>query len=214
MACPCCMPYNRCVPFANCGTTASGFFDNNVLYTCERTSTYPSSGATGKCLETTLSASSPYTCVNNTFQGGAWISISGWRIWTDQEEQFFDAEHIAKIRAAEAQINKTFGVPVDCLGYCYFVNDTSEYIVRINFYLCERRVEVSLRSSALFAMRFDYSKYASAFVLFHNAGQLPKVDVSCSFRRGPGFGELPLYPCNCSGWSGSFGNGSYTVTSG
>lgn len=204
MVCPCCRsPYNKCQSFVSCfqrGSTSPIYLFNCVP---AQSSDY---GFGTPCSEATLASAAPYECVNNTFQNGGWLTLSNWKLWLDTAG--FDPVHLAEIAAAEAFVNNTFGVAVDCLGTAYLSIDNEDIIFDFHADLCQRYCVVSFLSRKLYKRRFNFTRYAGPDSKLLTIGPLPKVNVSCaSYGTSPGVGNTPIYPCNCGPISGSLISG-------
>jgi hypothetical protein len=138
--------------------------------------------------------------VNNAFQSGAWLTISGWKfdvIGSDGSE----GDRKADIEATEAAINTTFFVPVDCGGYAYLPLIESVAHIYIAFFLCQRTLSVNVYPNLLI------SKYPGQFSSdnrVRNSGAVAEVPVTCGFINDgtSSISGSPMYFCNCAGWSG------------
>ena len=219
MVCSCCqLPFNKCSKYAQCGVSTSGFFDNQWLFKCEPADAFSFGPET--CSETTLATAPPYVCVNNAFQSGAWVTISGWKYRVFGSEGF-EGDVKADIEATEAAINTTFFVPVDCAGYAYLALIQPVAHIYIYFFLCERAPTVSLYP-ALLAQKYNPGYGFDGDNRTANSGALPKVQVSCDFMsyNANATSGTPRYFCNCEGWSvlltatrsGQTNSASFSVT--
>jgi hypothetical protein len=210
MVCPCCqLPYNKCSKYAQCGVTASGFYDNQWFYECEPTDTFVNGPVT--CSEATLATAPPYVCVNNAFQSGAWITISGWK-FDVIGSQGSEGERKADIEATEAAINTTFFVPVDCAGYAYLALIQSVAHIYIGFFLCQRTLSVQLYPNLLIT-KYLFQGFSSDNRV-RNSGAVAEVPVTCGFinNGSSSLGGNAMYFCNCAGWSGLLTETKYGQT--
>jgi len=162
------------------------------------------------------SFSPPYDCLNGSFQGGAWVKISGWdasiqEIIDDGSPIIGDA--LLANAFLESKINQTFFVPFDCLGAGQLALDLgpgetypggsecsgANLFLYIYVNLCARTAGVAIRHAGCYGVD-DISI---------DLGALSPISVPCNYWTG----------CNCEGYSGSIpvggisGGGTLTVSS-
>jgi hypothetical protein len=153
----------------------------------------------------------PYDCINDSFQGGAWVTVSGWSGYT-VDRSGLAADSLASIVEAESKMNQAFFVPFDCLGYRQVTFDLgpgvlydsvdcsgANYFVAVNVNLCARTASVQISHNGCFDL-------ATAEI---SLGGLTAITVPCNSWTG----------CNCTGYSdnipvvGLTGGGTITVSS-
>lgn len=195
MACPCCdQPHGNCVQYANCGNVP--FRPYAWIYTCQPNPIYDPVKYAGKCSSLKLATASPYNCLNNAFQGGAWITVSNW---------------LLDGTGPSAAINSTWFVMPDCLGTCYLEAEIGDDIIVLAWKLCLNRVEASVlhytdasRTSYVYDLRIGVGPVAPSLEMPKCAYTTPEND--------PG-DEYPFSGCNCVPFSGVFNQKSGNTAS-
>jgi hypothetical protein len=157
----------------------------------------------------------PYDCLNGSFQGGAWVTVSGWDASIQEIEDDGSqiiADGIAQIAFIEAKVNQTFFVPLDCLGSGQITLDLgpgqfyqsvdcsgANVFVTVSVNLCARTASV---------VPYHFGCYG-VNDLEISLGALTAISVPCNSWTG----------CNCEGYSGGVpvsgisGGGTLTVSS-
>lgn len=172
--------------------------DDPPITTCEPNGNSPATNA-------------PYDCINDSFQGGAWVTVSGWSGYTD-DRSGLTADSLAAIVEAESKMNQAFFVPFDCLGYGQVTFDLgpgelydsvdcsgANYFVVVYVNLCARTASVQISHNGCFAL-------ATAQI---SLGELTAITVPCNSWTG----------CNCAGYSDNIpvvsltGGGTIAVSS-
>jgi len=157
----------------------------------------------------------PHDCLNGSFQGGAWVTVSGWdasiQEIIDDGSQIV-ADIIAAIAFIESKVNQAFFVPFDCLGRGQILLDLgpgesypsvdcsgANVLLYISVNLCARTASVLIRHGGCYG----------ADDIGIDLGPLSPISVPCNGWMG----------CNCEGYSGSIpvggvsGGGTLTVSS-
>jgi hypothetical protein len=171
----------------------------------------------GTCTEngTQPALSAPYDCLNGSFQGGAWVTVSGWNssinpIIDDGSPGAADA--LAVKAYIESKVNQAFFVPFNCLGSGQLSLDLgpgevyqgvscsgANLFLNISVNLCARTASVLIRHAGCYGVND----------IGIDLGALSPISVPCNYWSG----------CNCEGYSGSIpiggisGGGTVTVSS-
>jgi hypothetical protein len=163
----------------------------------------------------TPSPHAPYDCLNESFEGGAWVTISGWNSSINpiiDDGSSFAADALAAKAYIEAKVNQAFFVPFDCLGAGQLSLDLgpgelyqnidcsgANLFLYISVNLCARTASVLIRHAGCYGVND----------IGIDLGGLSPISVPCNYWTG----------CNCEGYSGSIpvggisGGGTLAVSS-
>jgi hypothetical protein len=164
----------------------------------------------------TPSPHAPYDCLNGSFEGGAWVNISGWKASIQEiidDGTPITGDYLLANAFLESKINQTFFVPFDCLGagqVTFDLGDGETYpggsvcsgahlFLYISVNLCARTASARPRHPGCYGVND----------IEIDLGELTSIGVPCNSFTG----------CNCEGYSGSIpaggisGGGTLTVSS-
>jgi hypothetical protein len=150
----------------------------------------------------------PYDCINDSFQGGAWVTVDEWTAFDPDET---DPDTIALYEEADSKVNQTFFVPFTCLGSATETIDLgvgagadrttagtrcddANWFAEVSVNLCARTASVAVSNDSCW----------SAFEIQINLSDLTAITVPCNAWTG----------CNCAAFSDSnegFGGGTVSV---
>ena len=160
----------------------------------------------------TPATSAPYDCLNDSFQAGAWVTVSGWSSFIG-DRSGLTADEIAFYDEIDALVNSTFFVPLACLGVAETTIDLGEgeerdtedcsgshWFATVSVNLCARTASVNVFNASC----FDGTDISI------NLSDLTAITVPCNEWTG----------CNCVGYQDdipviddSYGGGTLSVDS-
>jgi len=152
----------------------------------------------------------PYDCLNDTFQNGAWVTVSGWSAYLG-DRSGLSADQLALIAEVEGKANQSFFVPIDCFGTAEVTIDLgqgeerdeydcsgSHWFALVSINLCARTASVNV---------YNVGCYDGTGIGI-DGGDLDAISVTCNSWTG----------CNCEGYSDDIaesdfsGGGTLTVS--
>jgi len=147
--------------------------DNPPVTSCEENGYFPAINA-------------PHDCLNNEFQGGAWVTVSGWSAYLGDRSGLI-ADQLALIAEVEGKVNQAFHVPLDCLGAAEVTIDLGQG---------ESRDEYDCSGSHWFALVTVDLCARTASVNVYNVVCYDGTSI------GVDAGDLESLPVPCNSWSG------------
>jgi hypothetical protein len=155
----------------------------------------------------------PYDCINDSFQGGAWVTVSGWSAYAG-DRSGLSADEIALIDELDALVNSTFFVPLTCLGAAETTIDLGEGEERDTFdcsgsnWFATVSVNLCARTASVYVSNQNPLCVAVADISI-NLADLTAITVPCNSWTG----------CNCAGYQddiplvgGTYGGGTLEVS--